>query len=122
MGILAEANLLEVRREKSLAFLSACALATIAVWRRMCRALLDEVKAAGGSALVWTELRGGSEGPGVAPNIVSLTCKASHVAKILQTQRQYAMLLHILGRGHVQVRFDVPCWLQSLSRTTGEAY
>lgn len=112
----------------------------------MCRAVIQEVKTAGGTAILWSEFLRYDETPmrtrlvdpellqqststtialgasSSSTQVVSVTCQATHVAKILQTQRQYAMLFHIPGKGHVQIRFETPCWLQSLSRTTGEAY
>lgn len=54
--------------------------------------------------------------------VVSMTCEATHIAKILQTERHYSMLVHLPQEGYQHIVFSVPCWLQSLSRTTGEAY
>ncbi|CAK0884357.1 unnamed protein product, partial [Prorocentrum cordatum] len=51
---------------------------------------------------------------------VSCTCETSHIAKLLNTQRSYAMLFEAPGHGMVAVHVPMDGHIQSMARATAE--
>ena len=50
-------------------------------------------------------------------------CKATHVAKVLQTMRSNSLLYQLPEGGeYLLVKLDIPCWLQCLGEGKGENY
>ena len=54
---------------------------------------------------------------------ISSVCKATHVAKVLQTMRSNSLLYQLPEGGeYLLVKLDIPCWLQCLGEGKGENY
>ncbi|CAK0895006.1 unnamed protein product, partial [Prorocentrum cordatum] len=111
----------------TLPFSQECALLKGRGCHLMAKQLCEGVQSRGGRLISWTECLRYDETPmhmrlsgQVGTVVLSSSCKSAHVAKILNTERVYAMLVWFLEVGYYGVRIPLETPVQSVSRTTGE--